>query len=99
MPFIEIIVMLLGLYKWVVIIGVVISWLLAFGVINNAHPLVQGVYDFCNRLTEPVMKHIRGMVKPINGIDLSPLLLLLAIHLVQRSLVYYVMPALAQQGF
>ena len=93
MPFIELLLMLLSLYKFIVIVAVILSWLIAFNVINTSHPFVQGVYRFCQALTEPVLKHIRQIAKPINGFDLSPVILIIGIWFAQRCIIYYVVPA------
>ncbi len=95
MPFIELLLMLLGIYKFIVIVAVILSWLIAFNVINTSHPFVQGVYRFCQSLTEPVLKHIRQVAKPINGFDLSPVILIIGIWFVQRCIIWYVVPAVA----
>lgn len=93
MPFIELILLLLRLYSFVVLISVIMSWLIAFNVINTSHPFVQGLYRFCQALTEPVLKHIRQVAKPINGFDLSPVILLIGIWFIQRCIIFYVVPA------
>lgn len=94
MPFIELLVLLLDLYGFIVLVAVIMSWLIMFDVINTSHPFVQGVYRFCNSVTEPVLKHIRQVAKPINGIDLSPLILLIGIWLIKRCIYWYVYPAM-----
>jgi YggT family protein len=98
MPFLELISLLLRLYTWVIIIGVVMNWLVMFNVINARNELVQSIGRFCHSATEPALRRIRRHVKPINGMDLSPLILLLAIHLLNRCLGWYVAPFLMQRG-
>lgn len=90
MPFIELLLMLLHLYGLVVMVSVIMSWLIMFNVINTSHPFVQGLWRFCQTLTEPVLKHIRQIAKPVNGIDLSPVVLLIGIWLVERCIYWYV---------
>jgi len=80
---IEVIELALRLYMWVIIIGAVMSWLLAFGVVNRSNRFVVTVMDFCRRMTDPFLAPIRRKLKPFNGIDLSPLLLILIIYFLQ----------------
>ena len=98
MPFLTTLSTILSIYWWVVFIGVVLSLLLQFNVINGSNQLVQTIYGFCRSLSEPLLNKIRRFVRPINGIDLSPLVLLLAIELVNRSMMYYLAPRLVMQG-
>ena len=72
---------LLNLYWWVVILAAVMSNLIAFGVVDTRNRLVWTISDFLYRLTEPALRRIRRVVPSLGGIDLSPLLLLLAIYL------------------
>lgn len=90
MPFVELLLMLLDLYSFIVLVSVVMSWLIMFNVINTSHPLVQGIYRFCQTLTEPALKHIRQIAKPINGIDLSPVVLLIGLWLIKRCIAVYI---------
>lgn len=70
---------ILGLYMWVIIVGAVMSWLVAFEVVNTRNRFVGGVVDFTYRLTEPAMRPIRRVIPSISGIDLSPIILILGI--------------------
>jgi len=82
----EVIEIALNLYIWVLIIGAVISWLVAFGVINMHNRFVQMVSDFVHRVTEPALRHIRRILPPMGGLDLSPLVLILIIIFLQSFL-------------
>ena len=73
----------LDFYKWVVIVNVVISWLVAFNVINTSNQLVYMIMDVTYRLTEPVYRRIRAIMPDLGGIDLSPVVVLLAIFFLQ----------------
>ena len=77
---------LLNLYWWVVILAAVMSNLIAFGVVDSRNRLVWTVTDLLYRLTEPALRRIRGILPNMGGIDLSPLVLLLAIYLAQAVL-------------
>jgi YggT family protein len=74
---------LLGLYTAVVIAAVIASWLVAFGVLNLSNPLARQLMQILDALTEPVFRRVRKIVPPIGGLDLSPVVVLIAIQLVQ----------------
>ena len=66
-PFIEVILILLNLVWWLVVISVVASWLVAFGVINTRNMTVYRILDVLNRATEPVFRPIRRLISWANG--------------------------------
>lgn len=82
---------LISLYIWVIIIGVVLSWLIAFNVINTHNRFVYLVADTINRLTEPALRPIRNVLPSLGGIDISPVILLLLLFFIQ-NLVRYDVP-------
>jgi len=67
------------LYIWIIIINVVLSWLIGFNVINPYNPFVRGVHTFCYRVTEPFLGPIRRMLPDLGGLDISPVILLIAV--------------------
>lgn len=71
---------LLWLYWWIVIVAVVMSWLVAFGVVNTFNPFARRVVVVLDALTEPVFRQIRRVIPPIGGLDLSPLVVLFIIQ-------------------
>lgn len=77
---------LLGLYIWVIIIGAILSWLVAFDVVNTRNRVVYVIGDFTYRLTEPALRPIRRIVPDLGGVDISPLLLILLLFFVRRLL-------------
>jgi|SRR5574338_357278 YggT family protein len=77
---------ILGLLIAVLIIYVVISWLYAFDVVSRRNSFVNAVWEFCRRLTDPILRPIRRVIPPIAGVDLSVLLLILIIQLVRQLL-------------
>jgi len=85
-PLIQVIVSLLGLYKWALIISIIMSWLTTFGVINMSNRFVYMVADFLFRVTEPALRPIRNLMPNFGGIDLSPIILFMAIFFVQEML-------------
>lgn len=85
-PIIVLVVQILEVYKWVVIISVVTSWLLTLGVLTTANHVVRGVLDVLYRLTEPVYRPFRRFIPSFGGLDLTPLIVLLIIWLVEAEL-------------
>ena len=85
-PLLEVIGIALELYVWVVIIAAVLSWLVAFNVINTSNPVVSTLGDFLWRITEPALRPIRRILPNLGGIDISPVVLILLIFFAQRLL-------------
>jgi len=83
-PFVNLIVLLLGLYTWVVIAAVVMSWLIAFGVINTYNEFARTVVRFLAALTEPVFRQVRRVIPPIGGLDISPIIVLIGVVFLQN---------------
>ncbi len=86
-PIIELVIGILDIYWWVVIISVVVSWLLTFGVLTTANHVVRGVVDILYRLTEPVYRPFRRFLPNVGGLDIAPLIVLLLIYLIERELI------------
>lgn len=81
-----IIIMVLQWLIWLLIIQAILSWLVAFNVVNTQSPFVRGVLRFLDRLFEPMLRPIRRILPDLGGIDLSPMVLILIIILIQRLL-------------
>jgi YggT family protein len=86
-PIISILLIALDLYMWVVIIGVILSWLVAFSVVNTSNRFVYMVGDFCYRATEPILGRIRGILPNLGGLDVSPVVLILGIIFLKEFLI------------
>ncbi len=69
-----------GIAWWIVIIHVVMSWLISFNVVNLYQPFVRQVWDALTRLTEPVYRPIRNFMPNMGGLDLSPLVVIVALQ-------------------
>ena len=78
-PLLIILLWLIRAYIWVIIIGVILSWLIAFNVVNSYNRFVFLVQDFTNRLTEPALRPIRRFLPNVGGIDISPIILILGL--------------------
>ncbi len=83
---IVLITQIISLYTWVIIIGAVLSWLIAFNVINTQNRFVYTVVDITYRITEPALRPLRRILPDLGGIDISPVVLLLLLFFVQNLL-------------
>jgi YggT family protein len=81
--------LVLELYTWALIISIIMTWLVQFKVINTSNRLVYAVGDFLYRITEPLLAPIRRFLPSLGGMDLSPLVLMLAIFLLRSLLREY----------
>ncbi len=70
---------IIQLYTWALILSVILSWLVAFNVINQSNRFVYMVGDFLYRITEPALGRIRSFLPNLGGVDLSPLVLILGL--------------------
>ncbi len=77
----------LNIYKWIVIAMIIVSWLIAFDVINRRNRFVDMVWDFLVRVTEPVLAPIRRIMPNLGGIDISPIILFVLIFFIEQVLV------------
>lgn len=89
---IDIIIIALNLYWWVIIISAVLSWLIAFNVVNYRNQVVAQIDQTLRALTEPIMGPIRRRMPNFGAVDISPIVVLLGIIFIQMVLSYYVRP-------
>jgi YggT family protein len=87
-PIVSLILLLLDIYKWIVIIAVIVSWLVVFRVINLSVPAVRQMLRLLDALTEPVFRQIRRILPAVGGFDLSPLIVLVAIWFLQEVVLW-----------
>lgn len=83
LEFLAFISYILTLYVYVLIASAVLSWLVAFNVVNPRNPFVMSVGEFLYRVTEPLLRPIRNMMPNLGGIDISPIILILIIFFIQ----------------
>ena len=88
-PFIWLILTILDIYTWVIVAAVIASWLVSFGVINIHNRFVRSLVIALQALTEPVFRPIRRLIPAMGGLDLSPLVALLAIQFLRYLILYY----------
>ncbi len=85
-PLFGLIDIVLGLFVWILIFAVIMSWLISFNVVNTTNRVVSTIADFLYRFTEPVLRPIRRFLPNFGGLDISPIVLLLAIWFVREVL-------------
>ena len=78
---------LLGLYEFILVVTAIMSWLIAFSVINVRNDVVRQVIYTLDLLTEPALRPIRRYVPPLGGLDLSFLVLFILIELIRRVVI------------
>lgn len=91
--------MILSLYAWILIISAVVSWLIAFNIVNSYNRAVASIIDVLYKLTEPVLRPVRQIIPNLGGLDLSPVVVLFAIWFLQDVIGRYLIPAVAGAGF
>jgi len=89
----DVILLVLDLYKWVIIISAILSWLIAFNVINYRNDFVRSIWNGLQAVTEPLLRPIRNFMPNLGSIDISPVILLLLIFFLERIIYYYVYPS------
>ena len=87
-------IQILDLYWWIVIINVIISWLIGFNVLNTQNRFVFMIFDFTNRLTNPILNRIRNVLPNFGTIDASPVVLLLALWFIKSLMYEYLRPVM-----
>jgi len=85
-PLIQILIVALNVYVYMVIASAILSWLVHFGVINTRNQFVSMIGEFLWRITEPALRPIRRFLPNLGGIDISPIILILIIYFLQRVL-------------
>ncbi|MGL9732668.1 MAG: YggT family protein [Wolbachia sp.] len=80
---------LFDLYNLILICWIILNWLIKFNVVNMYNEVVSNIMYTLNRLTYPPLKIIRSYIRPFNELDLSVMLLLIAIHFVKYTINYY----------
>ena len=83
---------ILKLYSYVVIANVIISWLVAFNVINTSNRFVYLILDFTYKMTEPILTRIRRFLPNLGAFDISPIVLLLLIWFIEMCMKLYIAP-------
>ena len=83
---------ILKLYSYVVIANVVISWLIAFNILNTQNRFVYSILELSYRLTDPILNKIRRFLPNLGSFDISPIILLLLIWFLEMCMKLYIAP-------
>ena len=70
----------INIYFWIILAMVIMSWLVAFGIVNRSNPYVRQIGYALERLTEPLLRPIRRFLPDLGGIDISPIILLIGLQ-------------------
>ncbi len=87
-PFLWLILTIIDIYIWLLIAAAVLSWLIAFNVVNTRNPIVANVGEFLYRITEPALRPIRNMLPNLGGIDISPVILIILLLFLKQLVVW-----------
>ncbi len=88
----DVVLLALDIYTWIIILSAIFSWLYAFGVVNPSNQVVATIGRMLYQLTESALRPIRRFVPNFGGLDISPIILLLIIFLIQRVILLYIYP-------
>jgi YggT family protein len=88
----NLILLLIRIYIWLLIAQAILSWLLAFGVINRYNRAVSVIGDFLYRVTEPALRPIRSILPNFGGIDISPVILILILYFLSDLIIEDIAP-------
>src|SRR6185437_6147499 len=88
----DVILLILQLYTYVIIVVAVLSWLVAFNVINVYNEFVRSIWTALNALTEPLLRPIRQILPSMGGIDISPVILIILIYFIEDIITRYIYP-------
>jgi YggT family protein len=89
-PFLWLIDTIITLFIWLLIASAVLSWLIAFNVVNMRNQFVASIADFLYRVTEPALRPIRSVLPNMGGIDISPVILIIGLLFLQR-IIYWLL--------
>ena len=85
---------IIRIYEWIVIIHVILSWLVAFNILNNQSRLVYSILDFTYRATNPILEKIKNYIPNLGQIDIAPVVLLLGLWFIKLCMQLYLRPLL-----
>jgi YggT family protein len=88
----DVLLVVLQIYTYVIIAAAILSWLVAFNVVNRYNEVVRSIWNLVTALTEPLLRPIRELVPNLGGIDISPVILLLLVFFLERVILEYIYP-------
>ena len=90
-PFVYLLYRILDVYYYILIINIILSWLIAFNVLNTYNRFVGMILYATQRLTNPLLNPIRRFLPNLGGLDISPIVLILLIFFIKDSLRVYLL--------
>jgi YggT family protein len=88
----DVLLVALNLYKLIIIVAAVMSWLIAFNVVNSRNEVVRTIWSALVAMTEPALRPIRRFLPNTGGLDISPIVLFLIILLIEEVITLYIYP-------
>ena len=82
----------ISIYLWVIIINALLSWLVAFNILNTQNRFVYSILELSYRLTDPILNKIRRFLPNLGSLDISPIILLLLIWFIEMCMKLYIAP-------
>ena len=95
---IQVVLLILNMAWWIIIVSAILSWLLAFNILDYRNQFVRTITDILYKMTEPLYRPIRRVLPNLGGLDLSPLVVLLIIFFLQQLIYIYAVPAVYRAG-
>tara|TARA_Y100001970_G_scaffold101732_1_gene127761 strand:- start:2710 stop:3000 length:291 start_codon:yes stop_codon:yes gene_type:complete len=83
-----------SIYIWILIINAILSWLIAFNVLNTSNRLVYSLLDVSYKMTDPLLRPIRNFLPNLGGIDISPVVLILLLMFVRNLVFEFLAPTM-----
>ena len=83
-----------NIYLWILVINVILSWLVAFNILNTSNRLVYSILDVTYRLTDPLLRPIRNFLPNLGSIDISPVILILLLIFIRNLIFEFFAPAM-----
>jgi YggT family protein len=87
-PISALLLYLIEIYTWIIIAAVVVSWLIAFRVINMSNQIVRSIVSFLYAITEPVFRQVRRVIPAFGGLDISPVIVLIALWFISYAITW-----------
>jgi YggT family protein len=88
----DVVFVVLNAYQWIIIAAAVMSWLIAFNVVNMHNEIARAIWNFLVSVTEPLLRPIRNWLPRTGTVDLSPVVLLLGVLLLENIIARYIYP-------
>ena len=87
----KLLLLALDIFFWIIIIQVALSWLIVFNVINVSNPQARNFIDLHQKVTDPIFRPLRKYIPPIGGIDITPIVVIFGIYLLQSLVISFFM--------